>query len=85
MADSEPPEPRLDVTVGEIALRMRFSRPLDGALGSVVFLIGAGCSVTAGVPGAVEIAKIMVRDVGRRLGTSDTEDCVAAYRALVQS
>lgn len=84
MPIGDPPEPRLVESANEIAEKMRFAGPRDGALGKVIFFIGAGCSVTAGIPAAVEIARLTTREVGRRFGCcSDKDDCVVAYRSLV--
>ncbi len=53
-------------------------------LGRVVFFIGAGCSVSAGVPGAPAIARRMTRHVAHSLcgctPEQSDEDC---YRTLV--
>ena len=57
-------------TVADIADPILLARPSDGPrLGNTIFLIGAGCSVSAGIPGASVIAKRMVRDVSHHLGT----------------
>ena len=78
-----PRNPRL-ATVAEIADRMRFARPDAPLLGHTIFLIGAGCSVSAGVPGATSVAQLMVREVARRMNTCahdvDDEGC---YLSLV--
>ena len=56
--------------VADIADSIRLARPPDGPrLGNTIFLIGAGCSISAGIPGASVIAKRMVRDVSHHLGT----------------
>ena len=74
-------------TVADIATSMRFARDPDGPrLGTTIFLIGAGCSVSAGIPGASVIAKRMVRDVSHHLGTCapglDADGC---YRSLAEA
>jgi SIR2-like domain len=82
---SETPEPRLVGSARDVAEKMLFAGPRDGELGRVIFLIGAGCSISAGIPGAVKIAHHMTSEVGRRFKCcSDGDDCVAAYRGLVQ-
>jgi hypothetical protein len=81
----ETPEPRLVGSARDVAEKMLFAGPQDGELGRVIFLIGAGCSISAGIPGAVETAHRMTSEVARRFRCcSDKDDCVTAYRGLVQ-
>lgn len=76
-------EPRIVGSVADIADAIQLARE-PGRLGRVVFLIGAGCSITAGVPGAPAIARRMTRDVAQKLcdckPDATDEDC---YRSLV--
>ena len=78
-----PREPRIVESAADVAAKIRFARA-NGELGKVIFLIGAGCSVTAGIPGAAEIARLMVRQAGARMDCcADAADPVAAYQGLV--
>ena len=78
------PKPKIVKSVSEIAEKIRFARKGDGSLGKVVFLIGAGCSISAGIPGASDIARNMVRIVAARFGYCDDKaDCVEAYKRLL--
>jgi SIR2-like domain len=78
------PEPPLLNDVLEIANKIRFARPADGMLGRVVFFVGAGCSISAGVPGSVDIARRMVREAAHRFECCGANsDCVEAYKSLV--
>lgn len=53
-------------------------------LGRTIFFIGAGCSVSAGIPTAPEIARRMVVDLCSRFGLArDGISPSEAYRALV--
>ncbi|WP_287747551.1 SIR2 family protein [Methylobacterium sp.] len=77
--------PRIDRSARDVAEKILFAREDDRELGKVIFLIGAGCSISAGVPGAVEIGRRMTREVARRLGRgSPGDDAETAYRALVR-
>ena len=72
-------------TVSEIANKIRFARPREEMLGGTVFLIGAGCSISAGIPGAIGIVKRRVREVARGLRGCDTNiDCDEAYKILTR-
>jgi hypothetical protein len=82
-------EPRI-ADVSEIAEKIRFARPRDGTLGKVVFLIGPGCSISAKIPGAVEIAKRMVREIALSFGCCNKAvvksadiDILKAYESLI--
>jgi hypothetical protein len=78
-------EPRVIDSEAEVAAAMQLARRRDRA-SRVIFLVGAGCSITAGVPGAVEVARRMVKWVANELGHCMAhEDHVAAYRALVEN
>jgi hypothetical protein len=79
-------EPKIVESVADIAAKIRFAQAGDDALalGRVIFLIGAGCSVTAGIPGAMEIAQIMAREVAMRFGCHPPMAVdVVLYRALI--
>ncbi len=77
-------DPRIIDDATEIASRMRFVRPPEPELGQTIFLVGAGCSVTAGIPGATSIARHMVRQVAGRFELcSSDDDIVVCYQALV--
>lgn len=62
-------------------------------LGRTIFMLGAGCSISAGIPGAIAVAQRMVRVVAVRLnlcdGTADASECyyrlVAARRLDARS
>ena len=83
MADAR--EPQLAADAAEIAHKILFAKEEDAPLGRTIFLIGAGCSISAGIPGAEEIARRMVCATARRLRLCGAEaDAVAAYAALVQ-
>jgi hypothetical protein len=63
---------------------MLLGRPRNGHLGTTIFLVGAGCSVSAHIPTAVEIARLMTLKVGLLLlNRNYGADCAAAYRELV--
>lgn len=80
--DGDPPRVVADVIAPRID---RSAREDDREPGKVVVLTGAGCSISAGVPGAVEIGRRMTREVARRLGRgSPGDDAKTAYRALVR-
>lgn len=80
------PEPPHLKDVSEIANKICFAREHDGTLGKVVFLIGAGCSISAGIPGAITIAKRMVREAAHKFECCGANaNCVEAYKSLVAS
>jgi hypothetical protein len=82
---SENFQPRIVESAKDIAEKMQFAGPRNGALGKTIFFIGAGCSVTAGIPGAADIARRMTIEVGRRFRVCENDDdCLAAYRKLVE-
>lgn len=71
------------VNVSQIARQIRFARRDGKSLGKVVFLIGAGCSISAGIPGASGLARRMVQMVAVDLGYCDQDaDHVQAYKIL---
>jgi hypothetical protein len=79
------PEPKIVTDVAEIAEKIRFARPNDGSLGKVVFLIGAGCSISARIPGAPDIAKKMVQVAAHCFGYCDQNaDPVKAYECFIE-
>src|SRR5271165_3098439 len=79
-------EPRVIDSEAEIASAMKRARKKGAAASKVIFLIGAGCSITAGIPGAVEIARRMVKQVANELGhRAEDVDHVDAYRALIEN
>ncbi len=73
--------PQIVGSVAEVAAAIRLARGRD-IQGRVVFLIGAGCSVSAKIPGAAAIARRMVRDTCDVFGLSGADDA-ALYSALV--
>ena len=78
--------PRVITDLRELAEKIRIARASDKELGKVVFLIGAGCSISAGIPGAADIAKRMVREVAQRFGYRYPKaDSVAAYKSIVEN
>lgn len=80
---TESPEPTLVTDVSQIADKIRFARS-PGTLGDTVFLIGAGCSISAGIPAVVDIGRRMARDAAHRFECcSETADSVQAYKSLV--
>ena len=82
MATTQKPE--IVNNVSEIAEKIQFARRADGSLGRTVFLIGAGCSISAGIPGASDIARRMVRIAAARFGCCDEKaDSVEAYKNLI--
>ena len=86
MSERPSPEPRIVPSVKDVADAIKGAGPRKEALGKVVFLIGAGCSVSARIPSAVEIAKIMTRDIAARFELcAEDADCVEAYQLLVRN
>jgi tetratricopeptide (TPR) repeat protein len=78
-------EPQLETDIDAIARRILFAKRKEEKLGRTIFLIGAGCSISAGIPGAVAIARRMVRETALLLGLCETEaDAATAYAALVR-
>jgi tetratricopeptide (TPR) repeat protein len=73
---------RLDRTEKDIAEKILFGRAEQDEIGKTVFFVGAGCSVTAGIPTVKDIAQRMVCEVVSRF---DRGKLVAdqAYTALV--
>jgi hypothetical protein len=53
-------DPRFDITIAEIAAAVRFAKTDQKGRRNNVFLIGAGASITAGIPSAKEIGRILV-------------------------
>ena len=77
--------PRIVKDVSKIADQIKTAGPRDGHLGKVIFLIGAGCSISAKIPGATDIAQIMAVEHACRLGLCDENaNCVEAYKRLVE-
>jgi tetratricopeptide (TPR) repeat protein len=78
-------EPQLETEIDAIARRIRFAKREGEKLGRTIFLIGAGCSLSAGIPGAVAIAQRMVRETALLLRLCEAgADAAAAYAALVR-
>ena len=75
-----PHEPQIG-TVEALASRARLTRNPDG-LARITFLIGAGCSVSAGIPAVTAIAQDEVKRLARKL-TSKTQADPA--KALLQA
>lgn len=73
---------RIDRTEKDIAEKILFGRAGQDEIGKTVFFVGAGCSVTAGIPTVKDIAQRMVCEVVSRF---DRGKLVAdqAYTALV--
>lgn len=83
MTSEKPREPRTDVTVKDIAHSILFAKR-EGELGRVIFLIGAGCSVSAHIPVAATIAQRMVKETAVRLRLVDVgTEPFEAYLKLV--
>jgi hypothetical protein len=78
-------DPRIGESESEIASAMKRARRKGDSACKVIFLIGAGCSITAGIPGAMDVAREMVKEVARDLFDTVHDDPVAAYRDLVGS
>lgn len=79
------PKPLATVTIREIADAMRLAK-FSGGLGRTIFLIGAGCSISAGIPGAAAIAQRMVLETAKSIGLGRLDDTpAAAYRSLVEA
>lgn len=79
-------EPRIG-NVGEIATAIRLAAGRDNAaLGRTVFLIGAGCSKSAGIPLVPEMARELVVKLATALqGPADAlKEAESAYRWLLQ-
>ena len=77
-------EPRIISDISEISEKIAFARQNEKQPGRVVFLIGAGCSISAGIPDAKKIAKRMVRTVAQRFNCcNDGADNVQVYNNLV--
>jgi hypothetical protein len=53
-------DPRFDVSIAEIAAAVRFAKKDQKGRRNNVFLTGAGTSITAGIPSAKEIGRILV-------------------------
>lgn len=72
------------LSVKDIASKIQFARRDSDQLGRTIFLIGAGCSVTAGIPAVPGIAKKMICEIARRLGHSPSDTCtpLEAYISL---
>ncbi len=77
--------PRIVGGVADVAAAIRLAGRATGP-GRVVILIGAGCSMTARIPGVPAIARRMVGDVGRLFDckTPEADDPALCYAALVQ-
>jgi tetratricopeptide (TPR) repeat protein len=56
----------------------------EGKLGRCVFFIGAGCSITAGVPGAAQIAQDCIRQLAIDYRVGDLAEPLAALKELVR-
>lgn len=68
-------------TVRDLAHKLRQTR-LQSGLAPVVFLIGAGCSVSAGVPTVPVIAKRQVVELARKYGDTNIADPTKALHFL---
>lgn len=80
-------EPRIG-NVGEVATAIRLAAGRDkSALGRTVFLIGAGCSKSAGIPLVPDMARDLVVQLATALqgSASALSDPDSAYRWLLQS
>ncbi|HXO71013.1 MAG TPA: tetratricopeptide repeat protein, partial [Bradyrhizobium sp.] len=88
MVKSEPPknprEPRLG-TVEELARVMLRHRSGGNSFSPVIFFVGAGCSVSAGVPTGAMIAKERTCYLSRKYNCMETADPVQAYNAMVRA
>ncbi len=60
-------DPRFDVTIADVAAAVRFAKRDSRGRRNNVFLTGAGASITAGIPGAAEIGRVLVRRLIERL------------------
>ncbi len=79
-------DPRIVEAVSTVARSIKFAKNEDEPLGRVVFLIGAGCSVSAGIPDVKKIAQRMVVEAARRLhDLAKDASPMEGYRALVQN
>jgi hypothetical protein len=79
-------EPRIG-NVGEVATAMRLAAGKDNVvLGRTVFLVGAGCSKSAGIPLVSEMARGLIIKLATALQgpTSALTDPEIAYRWLLQ-
>lgn len=77
---------RIVTDVSIIADQIQTAGPRDGRLGKVIFFIGAGCSISAKIPGATGIAQIMAVERACRLGLCDENaNCDEAYKLLVET
>jgi tetratricopeptide (TPR) repeat protein len=77
-------EPQLG-TVEELARIVLRHRSDDGkAFSPVIFFIGAGCSVSAGVPTGAMIAQERTCHLARKYNCIDADDPVEAYNAMVR-
>lgn len=76
-------EPRI-VTIAELSEKIQSSKLGVSALGKVIFLIGAGCSVSAGVPSAIGIAELMVIEKAKHFGMrGKNKNANDAYKFLL--
>lgn len=85
MANERPKDPPI-VEIRDVARAILLAGRNGEPLGRVVFLIGAGCSISAGIPDVEAIARRMTLAVAARLnGLTDdpATDAVAAYKSLV--
>jgi len=72
-------------TIADAANAVRMASADDGnALGRTVFFVGAGCSVSAGIPLVPDMARSLVQRLTRKAGAPDNivSDSQAAYRWL---
>jgi hypothetical protein len=84
-SSKNPREPRLG-SVEELARVMLRHRSGDGKTFSpVIFFVGAGCSVSAGVPTGAMIAKERTCYLAKKYNCTNTEDPVDAYNAMVRA
>lgn len=80
---TKPRVARVDENTTYLARAMAMARGSKGEQGKAIFLIGAGCSVSAGIPLAVDVAKYMVSDVAARFGVTPTDDPARCHQELV--
>ena len=71
-------DPRFDVSIAEIARALRFAKKDERGRRNNVVLVGAGASISAGIPGAADIGRRLVRLVAERFDIACTANAEAS-------
>ena len=75
-------EPNVVESVKEVADALKAGSRTNGVLGRAILLVGAGCSVSAGIPDVAKMARHMARKVAEKCCPANSDD-LALYLALV--